>query len=66
MQENSLQPTIIKNATVWTNEDEGILQNTDIINDGKIIIGKDPIKRYIEYKNSHKLLMLQVNTLRNY
>ena len=36
-------PTIIKNATIWTNEKEGILQNTDLaINDGKIIaIGKD-------------------------
>ena len=36
-------PTIIKNATIWTNEKDGILQNTDIaINNGKIIaIGKD-------------------------
>ena len=36
-------PTIIKHATIWTNEEEGILENTDIaINDGKIIaIGKD-------------------------
>ena len=42
-------PTIIKNATVWTNEDEGILLNTDIaINDGKIIaIGKDLTKEIV-------------------
>ena len=36
-------PTIFKNATIWTNEEEGILKNTDVaIQDGKIIsIGKD-------------------------
>lgn len=35
-------PVLIKNATVWTNENEGILKNTDIlIQDGKIkLIGK--------------------------
>ena len=34
---------LFKNATVWTNENEGILQNTDVlIKDGKIArIGKD-------------------------
>lgn len=34
--------TLIKNATVWTNEQEGILKNTDVlVRDGKIIkIGK--------------------------
>jgi imidazolonepropionase-like amidohydrolase len=34
---------LIKNATVWTNEKEGILQNTDVlVKDGKIAkIGKD-------------------------
>lgn len=34
---------LIKNATVWTNEEEGILENTDVlIRDGKIAaIGKD-------------------------
>ncbi|MCB4808757.1 amidohydrolase family protein [Tamlana sp. 62-3] len=34
---------LFKNATVWTSEDEGILENTDVlIKDGKIIkIGKD-------------------------
>ncbi len=34
---------LIKNATVWTNESEGILQNTDVLlKDGKIsIIGKN-------------------------
>ena len=31
-------PTIFRNATVWTNEEEGILLNTDVaIQDGKII-----------------------------
>ena len=31
-------PTIFKNATIWTNEDDGILKNTDIaINNGKIV-----------------------------
>ena len=36
-------PTIFRNATVWTNEEEGILRNTDVaISDGKIIsIGKN-------------------------
>ncbi|MCH7535094.1 MAG: amidohydrolase family protein, partial [Bacteroidetes bacterium] len=35
--------TIIKNATVWTNEEVGIMQNTDVLlRDGKIAaIGKD-------------------------
>ncbi len=34
---------LIKNATVWTNEQEGILQNTDVyISGGKIVkVGKD-------------------------
>ena len=34
---------LIKNTTVWTNEAEGILKNTDVLlNDGKIVqIGKD-------------------------
>lgn len=34
---------LFKNATVWTNEDEGVLENTDVlIKDGKISkIGKD-------------------------
>lgn len=37
------QDILIKNATVWTNEAEGILENTDVlIKDGKISkIGKD-------------------------
>ena len=34
----SALPTILRNATVWTNEDEGIIENTDVaINNGKII-----------------------------
>lgn len=37
------QTLLFKNATVWTNEDDGVLKNTDIlIRDGKIAqIGKD-------------------------
>ncbi len=40
---------VIKNATVWTSEDEGILENTDIlIKDGKIAeIGKN-----LKYRNA--------------
>ena len=43
------ETTIFKNATIWTNEQEGVLQNTDIaINDGKIIaIGKDLSKEIV-------------------
>ncbi len=40
------QPIVIKNATVWTNEEEGILENaTVVVKDGKITfvgIGKAP------------------------
>lgn len=37
------ETVLFKNATVWTNEKDGILQNTDVlIKDGKIVqIGKD-------------------------
>ena len=39
-------PTIFRNATVWTNENEGVIENTDVaINDGKIIaIGRNLIE----------------------
>ncbi len=39
-------PTMFRNATVWTNENEGIIENTDVaINDGKIItIGENLIE----------------------
>lgn len=41
------QDIIIQNATVWTNEDDGILENTDVlIRDGKIArIGKNIRRR---------------------
>jgi len=43
IQKPSDEIIIFKNATVWTNESEGILENTDVvIKDGKIIaIGKE-------------------------
>ncbi len=49
---------LIKNATVWTNEADGILQNTDVlIKDGKISkIGKnitDPAARVIDGTGKH-------------
>ena len=49
---------LIKNATVWTNETEGILQNTDVlIKDGKISkIGKnlsDPVAKVIDGTGKH-------------
>ena len=49
---------IFKNATVWTNEDEGILQNMDIlVSDGKIRkVGKDlqdPNARIIDASGKH-------------
>jgi imidazolonepropionase-like amidohydrolase len=49
---------LIKNATVWTNETDGILQNTDVLlKDGKIIkIGKniiDNAARTIEGTGKH-------------
>ena len=46
-------PTIFKNATIWTNEKEGILQNTDIaIFEEKIIaIGKN-LSKEVVFPNS--------------
>jgi imidazolonepropionase-like amidohydrolase len=49
---------LIKNATVWTNEAEGILQNTDVlIKDGKISkVGKnlsDPVAKVIDGTGKH-------------
>ncbi len=49
---------IIKNATVWTNEKEGILQNSDVlIKNGKIVsVGKglsDPAARVIDGTGKH-------------
>lgn len=49
---------LIKNVTVWTNEAEGILQNTDVlIKDGKISkIGKniaDPVAKVIDGTGKH-------------
>ena len=49
---------LIKNATVWTNEKEGILQNTDVlIKNGKIAaVGKgltDPSARVIDGTGKH-------------
>jgi imidazolonepropionase-like amidohydrolase len=49
---------LIKNATVWTNESEGILQNTDVLlKDGKISnVGKnlaDPAARIIDGTGKH-------------
>jgi imidazolonepropionase-like amidohydrolase len=49
---------LIKNATVWTNEKEGVLQNTDVlIRNGKIAsIGKnlsDPAARVIDGTGKH-------------
>ena len=52
-------PTIFKNATIWTNEEEGILKNTDVaIQDGKLkkLSGQ---KVHLEYR----LLMQQTNIL---
>jgi imidazolonepropionase-like amidohydrolase len=49
---------LIKNTTVWTNETDGILQNTDVlIKDGKISkIGKnlsDPVAKVIDGTGKH-------------
>ena len=46
-------PTLIKNITVWTNEKDGILKNTDVlIEDGKIVkIGKG-LDTVIEFDSS--------------
>ncbi|KAB2859130.1 MAG: amidohydrolase family protein [Flavobacteriales bacterium] len=49
---------LIKNATVWTNEAEGVLKNTDVLlKDGKIAqIGKDLIAEgaeIVDGKNKH-------------
>lgn len=49
---------IIKNATVWTNEDDGILKNTDVLlRNGKIAaLGKDIVAegaRVIDGKDKH-------------
>lgn len=49
---------LIKNATVWTNEKEGIQENTDVlISAGKIIsVGKnlsDPVAKIIDGKGKH-------------
>jgi imidazolonepropionase-like amidohydrolase len=54
-----LQETVIfKNATVWTNEDEGVLQNMDVlVSDGKIRkVGKDlqdPNARIFDASGKH-------------
>jgi imidazolonepropionase-like amidohydrolase len=52
------QTILIKNATVWTNEKEGILQNADVlIKDGKIsAVGKnlsDPSAKVIDGTGKH-------------
>ena len=50
---------LIKNVTVWTSEDEGILQNTDVLlEDGKIAeIGKNlKVRRAIEIDGTGKHL----------
>jgi imidazolonepropionase-like amidohydrolase len=49
---------LIKNATVWTNESEGVLKNTDVlVKDGKILrIGQnlsDPAARVIDGTGKH-------------
>jgi imidazolonepropionase-like amidohydrolase len=49
---------LIKNVTVWTNEAEGVLQNTDVlIKDGKISkVGKnisDPVAKVIDGTGKH-------------
>lgn len=51
------KPMLIKNATVWTNEQEGILKNTDVfIYEGKIkAIGKDLIPESFLPKSSTKI-----------
>jgi imidazolonepropionase-like amidohydrolase len=45
----SALPTIFRNSTVWTNESEGIIKNTDVaINDAKIIaIGRNLIEEEV-------------------
>ena len=53
-----VETMLIKNATVWTNETDGILQNTDVlIKDGKISkIGKnlsDPVAKVIDGTGKH-------------
>lgn len=52
------QTLLFKNATIWTNEKEGILENTDVlIKDGKIAaVGKnlsDPTATVIDAKGKH-------------
>ena len=52
------QTLLFKNATIWTNEKEGILENTDVlIKDGKIAaVGKnlsDPSATVIDAKGKH-------------
>jgi len=52
------QTLLFKNATIWTNEKEGILENTDVlIKDGKIAaVGKnlsDPAATVIDAKGKH-------------
>ncbi len=57
-QQPKQETLLIKNATVWTNEKEGILQNADVlIKNGKIVsVGKglsDPAARVIDGTGKH-------------
>ena len=57
-QQPKQETILIKNATVWTNETEGVLQNTDVlIKNGKIAgVGKnisDPTARVIDGTGKH-------------
>ena len=53
-----METMLIKNATVWTNESEGVLQNSDVlIKDGKISkVGKnlsDPTAKVVDATGKH-------------
>ena len=64
LKKQPLQETVLfRNATVWTNESRGIIENCDIaIENGKIIsVGKNIKKVFLETQKILKLLMLQEN-----
>ena len=57
------QPVLFKNATVWTNEKQGIINNTDVIIDKGKIIAIGTLLNPLEYITNEKVKIIDASNL---
>ena len=57
------QPVLFKNATVWTNEKQGIINNTDVIIDKGKIVAIGTLLNPLEYITNEKVKIIDASNL---